>query len=90
MEDFYTPPSLFFVEKLQLQIQRNLEDIAMGRTTLIITHRLSTIKNVDKILVIKAGRIVESGRYQDLMESNGVFRALWDSQHYLTEHDKKE
>ena len=48
----------------------------LGVTRLVIAHRLSTIRNVDRIYVLDSGRIVESGRYDDLMQRDGVFTAL--------------
>jgi ATP-binding cassette subfamily C protein CydC len=51
-----------------------------GRTTLIITHRLVGLEDVDEILVLRAGRIVERGRHDELMQMNGVYRRMWELQ----------
>jgi subfamily B ATP-binding cassette protein MsbA len=51
-----------------------------GRTTLVIAHRLSTVMRADRILVIEAGRIVESGTHAELLEHNGLYRRLHDLQ----------
>lgn len=72
------------------QIQRNLENISKGRTTLIITHRLSTIRNVDRIMLIKAGQLSESGSFRELMDKDGEFRALWESQQHADAKSQKE
>lgn len=64
----------------ELMIQRALETIMQGRTTLVIAHRLSTIINADKILVVHHGRIVESGRAEALMQLDGHFAQLMRSQ----------
>ena len=48
----------------------------LGITRVVIAHRLSSIRDVDRIHVLDAGRIVESGRYEQLMERDGVFGAL--------------
>jgi len=51
-----------------------------GRTSFIIAHRLSTIMAADKILVIEGGRLAETGGHEDLLELNGVYRRLYDTQ----------
>jgi ABC-type multidrug transport system fused ATPase/permease subunit len=52
-----------------------------GRTTFIIAHRLSTVRTADKIIVVKAGQVVEQGTHQELMEyENGVYRNLSELQ----------
>lgn len=58
------------------KIQKSLETLIKGRTTLIVAHRLSTIKNADKIVVVSKGRAVESGTYEELMAKKGEFYKL--------------
>lgn len=58
------------------KIQKSLETLIKGRTTLIVAHRLSTIKNADKIVVVSKGRAVETGTYEELMEKKGEFYKL--------------
>ena len=50
------------------------------RTALVIAHRLSTVQNADKIIVIDKGNIIEVGSHQDLYEKNGLYRRLYDIQ----------
>ncbi|MEM6605100.1 MAG: ABC transporter ATP-binding protein/permease [Pseudomonadota bacterium] len=57
-----------------------LRDLAQRRTTLLVTHRLSTVVDADRILVLDEGRLVEQGRHQDLVNAGGVYAQLWNSQ----------
>ena len=58
------------------QIQKALEAATKGRTTFVIAHRLSTVRNADRILVFENGEIVESGSFEELVERGGKFAAL--------------
>jgi ATP-binding cassette, subfamily B, bacterial len=58
-------------------IQRSLERLVVGRTSLIIAHRLSTVRRADCIHVLDAGRIVESGAHDELVARGGVYASLW-------------
>jgi ATP-binding cassette subfamily B multidrug efflux pump len=58
------------------RIQKALEVLLKGRSAIIVAHRLSTIKMVDRIFVLQAGQVVESGTHQELLEVNGVYRRL--------------
>ena len=57
-------------------VQQALDDLSAGRTTLVIAHRLSTVRQADKIVVIESGRVVEQGNHDQLMEQGGVYAAL--------------
>lgn len=59
------------------EIQKNLEDISTGSTTLVIAHRLSTIINANKIIVLKNGHIIEQGTHHELLELDGEYKNLW-------------
>jgi ATP-binding cassette subfamily B protein len=61
-------------------IQSALERLARRRTTLIIAHRLATVVNADEILVLEAGRIVERGRHDELLERDGLYAQMWSLQ----------
>ncbi|MCX5931467.1 MAG: ABC transporter ATP-binding protein [Cyanobacteria bacterium] len=58
-------------------IQRSLELITAERTTLVIAHRLSTVRHADRIVVLEQGRIVEQGRHDDLLRRGGAYARLW-------------
>jgi ATP-binding cassette subfamily B protein len=58
-------------------IQRSLDRFTAGRTTLVIAHRLSTVRHADRIVVLERGRIVESGRHEQLLQRSGAYAALW-------------
>ena len=58
-------------------IQRSLERIVVGRTTIVIAHRLSTVRNADMIYVLQEGRLLESGHHDDLLLLNGLYASLW-------------
>lgn len=62
------------------QVQRGLDELMQGRTTLVIAHRLSTIQNADLILVMKHGQCVESGIHKELLEKNGEYARLYYTQ----------
>jgi len=59
------------------EIQNSLNQISCERTTLVIAHRLSTIIDADEIIVLEAGRIVERGRHNQLLDSKGVYASMW-------------
>ena len=62
------------------KVQKAIESLMKDRTALVIAHRLSTVQNADKIIVIDKGNIVEVGSHQDLYEKNGLYRRLYDIQ----------
>lgn len=62
------------------QIQRAMENLMRGRTSFVIAHRLSTIRNADVILVMKDGDIIEQGTHDQLLEANGFYAELYNSQ----------
>jgi ATP-binding cassette, subfamily B, bacterial len=61
-------------------VQKALQNALTGRTSLVIAHRLSTILNADKILVINHGTIVEQGKHKELLEKNGLYAKLYNTQ----------
>jgi subfamily B ATP-binding cassette protein MsbA len=61
-------------------VQAELDKLMLGRTTICIAHRLTTILHADMIVVMDQGRIAETGTHAELMERNGVYRRLYDLQ----------
>ena len=61
-------------------IQQHLEQAAKGRTTFVIAHRISSVKNADQILVLNQGRIIERGTHRELLEKQGEYWQMWQDQ----------
>ena len=64
----------------ELLIQKSLEELSKGRTTVIVAHRLSTIKNADEIIIMTDKGIQEKGKHQELLDKNGIYAQLYNSQ----------
>jgi len=64
----------------EAKIQNTFDELARGRTTLIIAHRLSTVRNADRILVVESGRIAEIGTHAELIEKDGAYAELYRTQ----------
>ena len=67
-------------KRQELQIQEALDNLVRGRTTLAIAHRLSTLRNADRIVVLDGGRIVEIGSHDQLLAADGLYRSLYEAQ----------
>ncbi len=81
------PPMLILDEatsaidtRTELQIQTAFDSLMQGRTSFVVAHRLSTIRNADIILVMKDGKIIEQGNHESLMQANGFYEKLYNSQ----------
>jgi ATP-binding cassette subfamily B protein len=66
--------------RTESEIQADLEKLMQGRTSIIIAHRLSTIMKADKIIVMKEGKIVQSGTHNELIAQDGEYKGLWELQ----------
>lgn len=66
--------------RTEVRIQKAMDNLMRGRTSFIIAHRLSTIRDADLILVMKDGDIVEQGNHEELLEQNGFYAELYNSQ----------
>jgi subfamily B ATP-binding cassette protein MsbA len=64
----------------EMMVQKALENLMANRTTIVIAHRLSTVKKADRILVLDKGRIAESGSHRELYTSGGLYKNLYDLQ----------
>jgi ATP-binding cassette, subfamily B, heavy metal transporter len=61
-------------------ILQAMQEISQGHTSLVIAHRLSTVVDADRILVMDAGRIVETGTHEELIAKGGVYHHMWNLQ----------
>ena len=66
---------------IEQKIQKAINSIISGRTSIVIAHRLSTIKNADIILVVKDGKIIESGTHKELLQRKGYYYSLYSKQY---------
>jgi ABC-type multidrug transport system fused ATPase/permease subunit len=81
------PPVVIFDEatsnidtETEVKIREALNELTKGRTTFIIAHRLSTLHDVDRVLVIDGGRLVEEGQHEELLRLGGVYAGLYEAQ----------
>lgn len=81
------PPMLILDEatssidtRTEVKIQKAFLELMNGRTSFIVAHRLSTVKNADMILVMKDGSIIERGTHEELIKANGFYKNLYNSQ----------
>ena len=82
-----SPPMLILDEatssidtRTEIKVQQAFDEIMKGRTSFIVAHRLSTIREADVILVMKDGNIIEQGSHDQLIEKGGFYSELWGSQ----------
>ena len=61
-------------------IQKAMKKLMKGKTVIAIAHRLSTLKEMDRIIVLDKGKIIEQGKIEDLLKSGGQFQHLWEIQ----------
>ena len=81
------PPVVIFDEatsaldtQTEKKVQKTLDELAKNRTTIIIAHRLSTVRNADVIYVLDHGRLIERGSHDELMARHGKYFALYEAQ----------
>jgi len=70
----------------EILIQQALDELCKGRTTIVVAHRLSTIKNADEIVVISNGSIDEQGTHDELMKKGGIYKSLYELQFRNSDH----
>ena len=61
-------------------VQKALANLMQNKTSIVIAHRLSTVRKADKIVVIERGKIIETGTHTELLEHNGIYRRLYELQ----------
>lgn len=89
---YKNPPFLFFDEATnsldannEKKITDNLEEFAKGKTMVVVAHRLSTVRNADQIIVLEKGKIVETGKHEELIAQKGTYYQLIKNQLELGE-----
>jgi ATP-binding cassette, subfamily B, heavy metal transporter len=90
-----SPPILILDEatsaldtRTEQEIQAALDEVSKNRTTLVIAHRLSTVVNADKIIVLRDGVIAESGTHAELLAEDGLYARMWNRQRETTEAEE--
>ncbi len=76
-------------DESQAIIQTNMEQIAAGRTVITIAHRLSTVRECDRIIVLEKGEIAEQGTHLQLLAEQGKYFQLWQLQQALKQEDER-
>ena len=74
----------------EILIQQSLDELCKGRTTLVVAHRLSTIKNADEIAVVAGGEIIEQGSHDQLLAKDGAYAKLYRQQFREGTEDTKD
>lgn len=69
-------------------IQKAMQPLMKGRTSFVIAHRLSTVLAADQIFVLENGRIVETGRHEELLARQGLYKMLYDTQFKSQDQNK--
>jgi ATP-binding cassette, subfamily B, bacterial len=73
-------PTAALDPRSEYEIYRQFVELARGKTTLLITHRLASVRMADRILVLKNGRLIESGTHEELLQDKGEYYSLWNMQ----------
>jgi ATP-binding cassette subfamily B protein len=76
--------------RTEVQLQQALQMLLAGRTSLVVAHRLSTIRSADQVLVVDGGRIVERGRHEELLRMHGYYYRLYQQQFAAAEETVSE
>jgi ATP-binding cassette subfamily B protein len=71
-------------------VKAAIDNLRQNRTTFIIAHRLSTVREADKVLFLDSGRVVEEGSFEELSQSNGRFAALLRASGILTDEEVRK
>ena len=69
--------SAFADPECEAQVQQAFREMAKGRTVIMIAHRLSTVRNADRIYVLKDGRVDDRGKHDELLQKKGLYAAMW-------------
>jgi ATP-binding cassette subfamily B protein len=73
-------PTAALDPRSEYEVYRRFVELSQGKTTLLITHRLASVRMADRILVLRAGRLIEEGTHEELLQRAGEYATLWDMQ----------
>ena len=80
-------PTAALDPRSEYEIYSSFAELVKGKTAILVTHRLASVRLADRILVLKAGKLVEMGTHEELLQQNGEYATLWNMQ---AEHYKLE
>ncbi len=76
--------------RTEMEIQKTMNTLMAGWTSLVIAHKLSTIRKTDLILVMKSGKLIEKGTHEQLLKAGGLYRDLYNSRFHLSQKTNSE
>ena len=74
----------------ETEILANLRKFRRDRTTIIISHRISSVKDVDRIFVLDRGKLVQEGRHEELIREEGIYKTIYEKQQLETEIEERD
>ena len=76
--------------KTEKSIRESLDKLMENKTVIAVAHRLSTLLNMDRIIVFDEGKIIQDGKHEELIKKNGLYKELWNAQNNLLDQESDE